>query len=334
MRRGLVAVLTPALFALFALTAWAGRYEGKKILFVDSYNAGYAWSDGVIEGARSVLDRTRVEFRVLHMDTKRNPSEEFKRRAGLAALEAVRSFAPDVVIASDDAASKYLAQPFLKDGPVPVVFCGINWDASAYGYPYANATGMIEVDLAEEMKRLLRRYAKGDRTAYISVPSLSEDKITRIYNERFYHGDLKMFLVRTFDEFKVAFVAAQKEADMLIVSNYAGIDRWDPAEAEAFIVQNTRIPTGARLDWMAPYALITLAKVPEEQGVWSARTALLILDGTRPSSIPVVTNREAGLIINLRIAERLGIVFDRSLLKNATIIGRGPGSGPGTGGRP
>jgi hypothetical protein len=156
---------------------------------------------------------------------------------------------------------------------------------------------------------------------YLSVDSFSEQKITRIYNERFFKGRMKIYLVKTFDELKSAFIRAQKEVDMLHVSNYAGIDRWDTEEAEEFFLNHTRIPTGARLPWMKPYALITLAKIPEEQGIWAAKTALKILDGTPPSSIPIVTNERARLAINMKVARRLGIVFDPAVLEAAEILG-------------
>ncbi|MBC8415438.1 MAG: ABC transporter substrate-binding protein, partial [Candidatus Cloacimonetes bacterium] len=45
-----------------------------------------------------------------------------------------------------------------------------------------------------------------------------------------------------------------------------------------------------------------------------------ILDGTLPSDIPLQENKRGKLILNLKIAEKLDIVFLPSLLKNAEII--------------
>ena len=42
----------------------------------------------------------------------------------------IDAFKPDVVIAADDNASKYLIEPYFKDAALPFVFCGVNWDAS------------------------------------------------------------------------------------------------------------------------------------------------------------------------------------------------------------
>jgi ABC-type uncharacterized transport system substrate-binding protein len=67
-------------------------------------------------------------------------------------------------------------------------------------------------------------------------------------------------------------------------------------------------------------SLIGMTKIAEEQGEWSARTALRILNGTRPSDIPIVTNEKGMLYVNLNIAEKLGVIVKPELLKNAQII--------------
>ena len=73
---------------------------------------------------------------------------------------------------------------------------------------------------------------------------------------------------------------------------------------------------------MAPYSLLTLAKSSKEQGVWAAQAALSIFDGTPVSEIPVVENKKGEMIVNLDLADKLGVVFAPSLLKNALILGQ------------
>ena len=107
---------------------------------------------------------------------------------------------------------------------------------------------------------------------------------------------------------------------MLILENNAGITNWNDREAEAFVLENTKIPAGADQIWLSNDSLISLTKIPEEQGEWSASTALLILNGTRPSDIPIVTNKKGMLYVNLKIADKLGVIIRPELLKNAQII--------------
>ncbi len=294
-------------------------YSGKKILFVNSYHAGYEWSDGIENGIKSVLEGTGVELKIVYLDTKQNPDEAYCRQAGAQAKAEIDAFTPDVVIAADDNAQKYVVLPYLQNGSLPVVFCGVNWDASMYGYPSGNMTGMIEVELPGQLVDHLKAYAKGDSLGYLTVDSETEQKVARIYNETFFNGQMKVYWVKTWEEFKQAFVTSQNEVAILFLGNNAGIDHWDEAEAEAFIRANTKVPTGTINSWLAPYSLITLAKRAEEQGEWSARAALQILDGTPASEIAVVTNKDGNMILNLDIAEQLGVVFSPSLLRNAEV---------------
>lgn len=295
-------------------------YAGKKVVFVDSYHQGYAWSDGVESGIHEVLDETGVEIKIIRLDTKRNPDEAFGQAAGQKAKAEIEAFQPDVVIASDDNAQKYLVVPYIKGTNLPVVFCGVNWDASGYGYPTSNVTGMIEVELPDQLVELLKGYAKGERIGYITIDTETERKIVDTYNQRFFNGQMQPYWVTTQEEFKTAFLAAQQEVDILFMGNNAGSDMWDKEEMKQFVSRNTTITTGSINDWMAPYALLTLAKSSKEQGEWAAQAALKILDGTSVSEIPVAENKKGEMIVNLDLADKLGIVFAPSLLKTAVIL--------------
>ncbi|MFZ1986727.1 MAG: ABC transporter substrate binding protein [Desulfatitalea sp.] len=298
----------------------AGRLEGKKILHIESYHEGYEWSDGIVNGVQSVLKETGVELEIFRMDTKRNPSEEWKQQVALKTKAFVESFKPDVIIASDDNASKYVIMPFYKNGPIPVVFCGINWDASIYGYPYANATGMIEVDPIEEMQRYFKRFAKGLRVAYIAVDNETDRSIGENMSKRFVGGKMQIYLVKTFAEFKQACLNAQKENDALLLNNNAGIIDWNHEEFIAFADREIKLPSGTTTTWMAPYTLFAVARMPEEQGSWAAGAALRILEGTPPAQIEFAYNKMAVLTVNMRVAKKLGVFFDLADLQRARIL--------------
>ena len=309
--------------ALKQTTAVPSTFAGKKILFINSYHEGYEWSDGVENGVHNVLDGTGVELKFARMDTKRNPDEAFGKKAGEQVKAEIDAFKPDVVIAVDDNAQKYVIVPFYKGTGQSVVFAAVNWDASAYGYPASNITGMIEVELPGQLVDQLKQYARGTRVGYITVDSETERKVVDIYNQRFFSGQMKPYWVKTLDEFKRTFLQAQNEVDILFMGNNAGADPWDQAAMEKFVLENAKIPSGSINSWMAPYTLVTLAKRPEEQGEWSAKAALSILDGTRVSDIPVAENKKGKLILNLALAEKLGVVFAPSMLKNAEVYEAG-----------
>jgi hypothetical protein len=101
------------------------------------------------------------------MDTKRHSDESFKIEAAKQAKAEIESVKPDVVIAADDNASKYLVAEYYKDAVIPFVFCGVNWDAAVYGYPYNNATGMVEVTPVPQLVDQLQKVAKGNRVGFL-----------------------------------------------------------------------------------------------------------------------------------------------------------------------
>jgi len=59
------------------------KYDGKKVLYVNSYHKGYPWSDGIEKGIHNILADTAIELKTIYMDTKRNPEEEFIKQAAL-----------------------------------------------------------------------------------------------------------------------------------------------------------------------------------------------------------------------------------------------------------
>ncbi len=305
---------------LLAVQADAKSYEGKKVLFIDSYHEGYPWSDGITKGVKEVLGRAGVEHKVIRMDTKKNKTKEFKEQAAIKAKEVIESYNPDFVIASDDNESKYLIKPYYKDASVPFVFCGVNWDASPYGFPYKNVTGMVEIDMINELVNNLSKYAKGSRVGYLGGENLSNKKKVDFIQKNLGVTFEVVKYPDSFDEWKNDFMEIQKNADMMIIDPVSSMKDFDWDGAEEFAMQNSSIPAGTTQESLMKYSMIGMLKSPEEQGIWSAKTALKILDGVSPASIPIVKNHEAKMLLNIKLASKAGVIFKASLLKNAEII--------------
>lgn len=307
MVRALIRLIVGALLCLLAWSGQAQNYVGKKILYINSYHIGYEGSDPITQGIRDTLEKEGVNLKIIYMDAKRNTSEEFSRTAALQAKAVIEDFKPDVVIASDDNASKYLIMPYYKDADLPFVFCGVNWDASVYGFPYKNVTGMIEVALVSEILRHLKNYAKGDRIGFIAADTLSERKNLEYYIKRFGIRFEKIYLTTTFAEWKESFLKLQDETDMIMMVNHVGIPDWDDEEARLLVERHIKVPIGTEHRWEMPLALVGVVKDFEEMGVWSAQAALKILDGVPPDKIPIAANKKGRLLFNVRLAARLGI---------------------------
>jgi ABC-type uncharacterized transport system substrate-binding protein len=298
----------------------ADSVAGKKVLFVSSYHDGLAGADDVVAGVKEGFQGSGVNLTFTYMDTKRNPSELFAKEAALRIKAEIETLRPDIVIASDDAAAKYLIQPYYRDVDLPIVFCGVNWDASVYGFPSRNVTGVNEVELVPQMLRMLKVYARGDRMGYLAADTLSERKNIEFHQKLFGLTYSTGHFVKTFGEFKAAYLQLQKDADLIVMLSPSGITGWDDAEAKDFVLKNATIPSGAMVPWAAPYSLLTFSQILKEQGTLASGIALRILRGERPMDIPIRENTGGKLYINMPIAMRLGLTFETKLLRLAEIV--------------
>jgi len=314
------ATLMVLLAAALALVVRPAAAQGGKILYVDSYHIEYAWSADITKGVRSVLaGRDDIELRVVRMDTKRNKSEDFKKKAALKVKKIIDQWRPDVVIASDDNAAKYLIVPYYLGGDLPFVFCGLNWDASVYGFPAKNVTGMVEVSLFKPLLDVLRGFARGPRVGYLASDVITERKELANIRKR-YPMDMEVRFVKSFAELRAAFRELQRLTDMVVISECRSVRGFDHQDMVAFARENTLVPTGATQRFISQYALVTFSRIGEEQGEYAARTALAILDGASPADFPVVTNKKARIYLNMPLAKKLGIKFPVEMIAGAHLI--------------
>ncbi|RJQ78699.1 MAG: hypothetical protein C4519_11935 [Desulfobacteraceae bacterium] len=303
MRKFFLAVFMLILGATLPFTATA-KTSGK-VLFIDAYHEGYEWSDGITAGVKKGLQGAEVELKIVRMDTKRNPDEEFKKKAGQAVKKEIDAFKPAVVISADDNPAIYVIVPYYKDSAIPFVFCGINWDASIYGFPCKNVTGMLEVTPVPQLLSQLKPFAKGKRVGKIGPDNETNRKESENYRKHF-DFSLVDYFAKDVEDWKKGFLEIQEKVDILILDSDGGLYKDKAEELRAFVEANTKIPTGSSYDFMAPFAMINFAKVAEEQGFWAAQTAIQILNGKAPSTIPMTQNKEGKLIINTRIARSIG----------------------------
>ncbi len=279
-----------------ASPSWA---ELPRCLFVSSYHPGYAWSDGVQRGIELVL-RGRCQLRQFDMDTERHKTPADMEAAARRARALIEQWHPQVVIASDDNAARYLVKSYFRDAAIPFVFCGVNWSVAEYGFPYSNVTGMIEVAPVRAMIREAQMLTgNGDRFYYLSADTATERKnLARFQKVAEALGlGIEYRLVSSRDQWVTAYRQAQ-DYPYLVIGSHAGIADWDFAAARRAIVGHTRRLTVTNQEWMMPVSMLGFTKIPEEQGRWAAEAALAILDGVKPSEIPIIANQRWDLWMN------------------------------------
>jgi ABC-type uncharacterized transport system substrate-binding protein len=299
------------LFAsIFPLTVLAD-----KCLFVSSYHPGYAWSDGVERGIRSTLEG-KCEIKQFNMDTKRNKDPEHMRKAGLEVKQIIDSWKPDIVITADDNAAKYVIQAHFKDHEIPFVFCGINWTADEYGFPYSNVTGMVEVapiyPLLEKVKDLI---PDAKRAIYLGADTVTEKKNLDRFEKALgkYDIHLDSALADTMHDWLNSYTRAQ-QYDFIIVGSNSGIHDWNSEHVINTIKTGSKKLSVTNHDWMMPYTMLGFTKVPEEQGEWAAQAALSILAGVEISKIAIIPNRKWDIWTNSSLLQAGNMLLPEGLI--------------------
>ncbi len=293
--------------------------NSKKCLLVMSYHSGYAWNDGIEAGVEQTL-MSKCQLKKFYMDTKRNTDTAFAKKMAIQAKLLIESYQPDIVIAADDNASRYLVQPYYKDSYLPFVFCGINWTAEVYGYPYSNVTGMVEVAPIIPLLSIIKNNVINVQNGiYLSADVITEHKDFRHYNEEYSkHGiNLQAIFVSTMAQWKTAYNNSQN-ADFIIVNNYAGIKDWDAQQAIDHVKNNSKKLTVTNYKWMMPFAMFALTKNAFEQGRWSAEVAISILAGADITEIPITINKEWHMFVNVELLQKANISLDKHTMRRAS----------------
>lgn len=273
--------------------------DAARCVYISSYHKGYDWSDGVERGLLKTLDGI-CEITTFNMDTKRIKDEASIKQAALEAKQLIDETKPDVVIASDDNASKYLIVPYYKNADIPFVFCGVNWTVEQYGYPFSNVTGMIEVAAIEPMfDKAAAINGKIKHAYYIGARTLTEEKNLDRFKLVAKNNNIKITsrLVSSMADWIKAYKEAQ-QADLIIMGSNAGIKNWNDEQALESIKPITSILSATNHSWMMPYTMFGMTKVAEEQGEWAGKIAVEILNGTSPAEIPIIPNRNFNIVVN------------------------------------
>lgn len=293
----------------------------RECLFVASYHEEDPWTRGVVQGFKRLSGR-HCRTRTLYLDSKRRSSRtEIVARVDTVLAE-IRRREPDVLIAADDVASKYLVVPHLRDSRIPVVFCGVNWTVSEYGYPFLNTTGMIEVAPIRELLEQVTTIVPGVRRGlFIGRDTLTADKNYRRVRDT--AGEQRIEIVRWAATDLAQWRKAHErmdEYDFVYIDNPSGLPGWDAAEARRIARRHASRLSVSNLESAMPYAVLGMTKLPEEQGEWAAKVTIEVLNGTPVASIPIVPNIKYETLINHELLRELKLDIPQTLLMRAKTV--------------
>ena len=154
--------------------------EKKTVLYLNSYHDGYQWSDAILEGVRSKLNKSvyKIDLQVEYMDAKKYNIKPVIEELRLLYLQKFSLKKFDVVIVSDDDAFHF-ALKYRDDifPGVPIVFCGVN-NLSKDDAEAGNLTGVVEnFDLAGTVEVALKLHPKKKRMVVVGDESTTGNAI-------------------------------------------------------------------------------------------------------------------------------------------------------------
>lgn len=281
------------------------NFTQPRVLILHSYELDYSWVKYVNEGLmRTLKDRQDFSLYWQYMNTKVNPEESYKIKAGVMATTMIDQIKPQVIIAVDDNAQKFVGKYYINRKGISIVFCGVNGNMSDYGYDQANNVAgvheRVPVAAIHDSLRFLfdeARVKRGLRIGYLgdqSLPVKLDWDVIAAFDWA-PHRLIPPIMVNTYASWQKALLELQDRADVILVSNYRQL-KGGPNEP-------TLIPPDVVIDWSRKNSKslilglngfivedggdIAIAASPIEQGQKAAEIALKILAGVDPKTIPV-----------------------------------------------
>jgi ABC-type uncharacterized transport system substrate-binding protein len=273
---------------------------------VASYSDDYSWQKQMKTNLTRLLQGT-CKYVSYDLDSKAETDEAKIKAKAQKAYVKMQSLEPDVVILSDDNASRYFGVPYLKDKEKPVIFIGVNYEAKKYQYPWDNATGMVEVkglsQVLSESEAVLGRVP--NRIAFLANDTVTERLDANRYKSFFERKGLQYTfnLVNSMNEWRSVYKKLQQSSDLVILNNNAGLENWDKEQMVTFVQKNTSKLTASVYPWMVLYTIMSIQTQAKEFCEYVAKVVAELKNGDSIHDFPIIPNRNFRYVINKNLFE-------------------------------
>ena len=321
-------ILSTAIVILMGGVAPASAAEPYKVLVVMSYEEDFAWAADVRAGIESVL-ANRADLRFFYLETKKNFAGGAQKAAEAYAL--YQEFQPDGVITADDDAQAFFVVPYLKDKvKTPVMFCGVNSEATQYGYPASNVSGILERYHLQETLTFARQLMPTLTTVgFITKESPTGDAFYQQIQQEAATYPVKVGgfkAVQTLKEGLAAITEMQQTCDAVVLEALQGI----PDENGTPMLEEEIFPALERAFGKPTFALntapissgtlCTVAKIGQEHGEVAANMLLQAMAGTPVADLPITVNKKGKRMLNVDTMKALGILPKPHVLTGVELV--------------
>jgi two-component system, cell cycle sensor histidine kinase and response regulator CckA len=305
------------IFMLCASPAKA-QVDIKRVLVLHSYHKGLGWTDSITEGIEAAFKNAKFPIEIFYefMDTKRIFDEAYLAELAKLYQYKYRKRRFDAIISSDDHAFRFLLAHHEALFPqTPVVFCGVNYfkDDFIAGTDYF--TGVVEsfsikgtIDGALAIDPEIRRiYAVVDQTVTGQANCKLLDAVIPKYAGRL---QFKYITDKDMSQVQEA-VSRLPDKSVVLLLSYTS-DRsgntFSLEQSAELVCSASNRPVFGFWDFYLNHGIVGgMLTTGIAHGSEAAKMALRIMDGEKPTDIPVLKESPNRYIYDYAQMQKFGI---------------------------
>jgi len=323
--------LIAAIVVLPVSSVIAGGKARQVVLVLDSYHAGYDWSDDELSGVQTVLSQSQPNPVVLveHLDAKRFPAKaHFARQAELFALKFRGPFEPEVVLAMDNAAlefaTRYRPALFPK---ASIVFCGVNDFTPSLIAGQKRITGLAEKhNSLGTLELALRLFPKTKDV--LLVHDYTETGLAMRNELNQAASRFPLVSIRSTPKASIDKLAGQvkrlHEGQLVLMLSYAADESgrtFNLSETADILAKGSPVPVfNVHAEQLGHGVLGGMVLGGKAHGEACAQLVTAILQGKDPDKIPVYAGARSVPTFDYRQLERFNVPVGNSVLPPGSIL--------------
>lgn len=321
-RGGFPALVRQALFVL-VMTLSSGYVFADvdhkiNVLFLNSYNNGYAWSDNILDSVRDTFQRSgkNIYLQIEYMDTKRYHEDKLSKILFDYYKFKFRATQFDLIVVSDNYAYDFVIQ--YGDelfAETPIVFCGVN-DVMPADVPLRNRmTGVLEeFDVEENIALALRLHPGKRRLVVIGDQSLTGVAIANQVraSAHLLPQEIRLEFLDDFtlEELISTVQEAASDSIFFFIPFFKDVGEgvYSAEDLLEVVWRKTGVPLYGAWEFLLGHGLVGGKMVSGfAHGRAAAEMGLRILGGESPASIPVAVSPEEPFTFDYQVLMQLGI---------------------------
>ncbi|MEJ2153840.1 MAG: ABC transporter substrate binding protein [Desulfobacteraceae bacterium] len=329
----LIVILAAAGIAYGSAEASQGEKTKKiNMLYLNSYEAGYQWSDTILDGIKSVVHKSglHIDLYIEYMDTKIRYNHEVEKYLFAIYAHKYRNVHFDVIIVSDNNGFDFYRN-FHNDlfPGVPTIFCGVNDFNPQSIKEMSQITGVVEsFDIKENLELAQKFHPQRKRFVVIennsTTSKLIKSQILKAFKKMAVTPKYEFLEAISLDQLTRDAKAMADDSVFYIIPFYMDDPkgRYTATEIVSAVWESTGAPLYSNWKFMAGSGVVGGKMIDGFQhGVAAARMAISVLEGKSPMEIPIVKPNDELFIFDNKIMDKFGIKSE-DLPSGSTIINR------------